>query len=331
MNKVPTDPLISIIVPIYKVEKYLPACLDSIITQSYKNIEIILVDDGSPDRSGEICDEYALKDARIIVIHQPNSGLSAARNAGILASKGQIIGFIDSDDLVSSNFIETLYNLMEKYNADISGCDYIEFHDDILPDTFRAGKAVLKVMNNRQAADSLFSDDYVTMTVVYNKLYKRSLFSNVLFPEGKIHEDEFTSYKLLYFSAKTVITDLPMYFYRRRNDSITGAGFNQSSLHALEAFKERMTFFKDQKEKDLYEKAAVRYAHLLIEYYEKAQSLDNARKYEKLIRKRYSRLMPRIIFSNVSYKEKIVLLIYLIHRSLYFKYKDYARKKHGVL
>lgn len=238
MNK-----LVSVIVPVYNVEKYLSRCIDSIINQTYKNLEIILVDDGSPDRCGDICDQYAIKDSRIKVIHKKNGGLSDARNAGINLAKGDYITFIDSDDWIHPKYIETLYDLVKKHNADISVCNFIrttsEDHNDEI-------SLIDVIAFNKYEALEQFTDKYyVQMVIACGKLYKKDLFHNVRFPVGRIHEDEFTTYKLIYNANKIVFTTTPLYYYWQREDSIMGSGFNiNHRLDALDAFIERAEFFK---------------------------------------------------------------------------------------
>lgn len=239
--------VISIIVPIYKVEKYLEKCIDSIINQDYKNLEIILVDDGSPDRCPQICDEYAQKDSRIKVIHKENGGLSDARNAGIKVATGEYIAFIDSDDYVTENYISTLLYTIKKYDADISACNYIKLYEDSGVEKVEPKTTKDLVMTNIEAMKDLFTLPNNSDVVAWNKLYKTSLFTqnNIEFPKGKLHEDNFTTYKLYYFSNKVVFTNVPCYYYLQRKDSIMGKKFNIKRLDILLALKETEEFVKE--------------------------------------------------------------------------------------
>lgn len=199
------EELISVIVPIYNVEKYLNKCIESIINQSYSNLEIILVDDGSKDSSGIMCDSYILKDKRIKVIHKENGGLSDARNVGLDKAKGEYIVFIDSDDWIDEKMIEILYNIIKKNNSDISICDYfLAYNEEI-----QTQKEDIEIINlsNIEALKTIYDKDLgVCMIVAWNKLYKRNLFKDdIRYPYGKIHEDEFTTYKLLYKAKKNII------------------------------------------------------------------------------------------------------------------------------
>jgi len=215
------NPLISIIVPIYKVEEYIKNCIDSIISQTYKNLEIILVDDGSPDNCGNICEEYSLKDKRIKVIHKKNGGLSSARNAGLDIASGEYIGFIDSDDWIEGDMYESLYNALVEHNADISVCGRYIVQGNRITTISDSEKA--EVFTRREALSELVLDEYSGMkNFAWDKLYKKELFENIRYPEGKYYEDIFTTYKLFSLSNKIVDIKSPKYYYLLREDSICG-------------------------------------------------------------------------------------------------------------
>ncbi|WP_391116738.1 glycosyltransferase family 2 protein [Psychrobacillus sp. L3] len=235
--------IITVIVPIYKVEAYLHRCVDSILNQTYKNLEILLIDDGSPDKCGEICDEYAKLDERIKVIHKKNGGLSDARNAGIEIAKGEYISFIDSDDWIHVEYIEKLYQLLRKTDSDISVCDFIRTStEDIQGEN---SKEIIYEYSNVEALGQFLDKFYVQMVIACGKLYKRKLFEEIRFPVGRIHEDEFTTYKLIYKAEKIVLTTDQLLYYWQRKDSIMGVGFNiKNRLHAIDAYKERAEFFE---------------------------------------------------------------------------------------
>ncbi|MBR3071813.1 glycosyltransferase family 2 protein [Fibrobacter sp.] len=237
--------LISIIIPIYKVEPYLRRCLNSIVNQTYTNLEIILVDDGSPDSCPQICDEYAVKDNRIIVIHKRNGGLSDARNAGLNICKGEYISFVDSDDWVDEKYIEILLELAIKENADIAIGENIQTND-ICNKPNNISK--IQIYSSKEALYHLFSQDHIAFTISCGKLYRKELFSNLHFPIGKYHEDEYTTYILFYHSKKIVYTNCILYYYFRHSNSITGS---RHPWDVLEVFEQRYLFFKDKNEKDL--------------------------------------------------------------------------------
>ena len=219
-----TDPLISVIIPIYKVEKYLNRCINSILEQDYKNLQIILINDGSPDKCPIICDAYAKKDNRINVIHKSNGGLSDARNAGIKSAKGEYIVFVDSDDYVDKSYISQLYYLLQKYKADISICGYTEVLENSSRIHSYSKNYNEKIINKSDAMKEAILSNKGFFIVAWNKLYKRSIFLNnmILFPKGKINEDNFINYKLYFYAKKIVYTDQPLYHYVKRSDSIMG-------------------------------------------------------------------------------------------------------------
>ena len=245
------DPLVSVIVPIYKVEKYLPCCIDSIISQTYKNIEIILVDDGSPDRCGEICDEYAKRDSRIVVIHKINGGLSSARNAGLNICRGDYISFIDSDDFVSSRFIEWLYDGVRKYTAEIVTCTgAVPFEDGCnQPDLELETKHYIKEILPTEAIKRMMYQRLPNGAPF--RLYKRDIFSDIRFPEGYLFEDVATTHKTFIKAKKMAVLSADIYAYRIRPDSIVRQSFDDRKKIAIEItrslYKEIITYDKKLK------------------------------------------------------------------------------------
>ena len=217
------DELISVILPIYNVELYLKECIESVIRQSYKNLEIILVDDGSTDQSPYICDEYAKMDSRIKVIHKENGGLSDARNVGIQASSGSYIALVDSDDLIAQSFIEELYECCIKSNAMIAVCAYSKFsnEDEII---ISNNQDDAQIISGRELIKQIYLGEAGAYGfVAWNKLYCRKLFDSVQYPLGRIYEDTFTTYKLFLNSNRIVLLNKALYFYRIRPESIMSA------------------------------------------------------------------------------------------------------------
>ena len=205
------SPRVSVIVPVYKVEPYIRRCIDSILSQELSDFELILVNDGSPDNCGKICDEYAEKDTRITVIHQNNGGLSAARNKGldyVLGKKStKWLTFIDSDDWVHPQYLSALYNAVLQTGLNISSCGYVQT-DIMVPYSD-------EIITVTQEDTELFytGEQSVQAIVAWNKLYRREDFENIRFPEGKIHEDEYTTYKLLFKNDKTAVVNNALYYY----------------------------------------------------------------------------------------------------------------------
>ena len=230
---------ISIIVPVYNTENYLRECLDSIIHQTYEDLEIILVDDGSTDHCGEICDSYASQDARIRVIHQKNAGLSAARNAGLDISAGEWISFIDSDDYVSPCFIELMYNAAVSGNSEIAALSRTgDFWND-KPDRPRLetdpNALRCQTISVRDALELLL---YMKIeTSVQYRIYKRLIFENIRFPDG-FYEDVAASHKLFAKANRVTIVHNLLYAYRKRNDGITRQSFSEKKLIALDICRE---------------------------------------------------------------------------------------------
>lgn len=231
--------MISIIVPVYKVEKYLDRCIISILNQTYNNFELILVDDGSPDNCGKICDEYAKKDTRIHVIHQENRGLSAARNAGIdwslKNSNSQWITFIDSDDWVDIRFLEELYNTAVQLNVDISICNYVRTEKE--PEM-----AKKPFLYERYTVEDFYVKQRIVATVAWGKLYKKDCFNEIRYPVGKLHEDEFTTYLVLFSSRQITFVNAPLYLYFINHESIMQSQWNIKRLDVLEAFEAQLAF-----------------------------------------------------------------------------------------
>ncbi len=225
--------MISVIVPVYNVENYLSRCIDSILNQTYTDYELILVDDGSTDNSGKICDDYAEKKSNIKVIHQKNGGLSSARNTGTDNSKGSYITFIDSDDLVSNTYLETLFELLKKYDADISCCDFSFFYDE---------SEIVNEQNN--ILEKCLDGETALEEMLYGKMHgssacailmKRSIAETYKFPIGKFHEDDFVTFSYYGAAQKVALTSEKMYYYFQRAGSIMHRPFGQSALDQLEA------------------------------------------------------------------------------------------------
>lgn len=238
------EELITVVVPIYRVEKYLVKCIDSIIEQSYKNIELILVDDGSPDKCPQICDEYKNKDSRIKVIHKQNGGLSDARNEGLKIATGEWITFIDSDDYVGINFLEKLYSSATSVGADISICDYQAVSDDT---GIEKEETNIEVFDNVKCLEEMYHPQKHGMEfVAWGKLYRTALFkkNKIEYPVGKIHEDTFTTYKLIYAAPKIVFCNASEYFYRQREASIMTSSFNIKRLAMIDATREACHFLR---------------------------------------------------------------------------------------
>ncbi len=296
---------ISVIVPVYNVEKYLRNCVESILKQTFHNLEIILVDDGSPDGCPAICEEYALKDDRVKVIHKENGGLSDARNAGIDAATGELIMFVDSDDRISEDMVEKLWHALTAAGADLAVCNVecvaedtamllendAPIKDEVLP----AGTVI---------RSCLFKRSWVWV-VVWNKLYRRKLFDEVRFPKGKIHEDEFIFHHIFLQCGPVACVSDSLYFYTQRGGSITSELKNDiKRLDAAEA----MFLRAEALLREGYDQAALTSAELglgiFCDYYRgRKKALDDAHKQrnrslEELYRRFLRELLPKIKLSK---------------------------------
>lgn len=261
--------LISIIVPVYKVEKYIHKCISSIINQTYSNIEIILVDDGSPDNCAKICDEYALKDKRIKVIHQKNMGLSEARNRGIEISKGEYIGFVDSDDYIEPTMFQDLYNAIIDNDADISICNFyvISNKRKVAKNNFKR-----RNFNKIEALKGVLLDKDI-QSYAWNKLYKRELFENIKYPIGKKYEDIGTTFYLFEKSNKIAYIEKPEYNYLNREDSIVFNYNEQTIMDYTDIIIERYKYV-DNKYEQLKKYNFYYLAKTLITAFNDAESLN---------------------------------------------------------
>lgn len=237
-------PQITIIVPVYNVEKYIEKCIDSILAQSFVNFELILIDDGSTDSSNKICDEYLKKDSRVIVVHKENGGLSSARNVGLAMAKGEYIAFVDSDDYIEKDMYKILIENIEKTNSDISICSiYLQYDNK----TIIQGKSdnSLEILTREQALfETCIGKKFKEFAV--NKLYKRELFKTIRFPEGRIFEDAYVFYKLVDKSNRISLINTPLYYYLQREDSISKGEFKEKKLDLIDANKEILNFIKKE-------------------------------------------------------------------------------------
>ena len=263
--------MLSVIIPVYKVEKYLQTCIDSVVGQTYKDIEIILVDDGSPDGCGKICDEYALKDNRIKVVHKENGGLSDARNAGLEVAKGDYITFVDSDDYIHPKMYEFMMALF-KGDVSLVMCPFKNVKED---ENDRCDELYYdaRVLYHDEIVSRMFSDEYAQFVVAWNKIYKKDLWGDMRYPVGRIHEDEFTTYKCLYKAAAVGYACDAMYYYRERGGSIMSSFNEKACLDNVDALMEKIDFFKDKGTTEL-GLCVSRSLETVIYYYDRAREND---------------------------------------------------------
>lgn len=253
--------LISIIVPVYNVKENLKRCIESIIRQTYKNLEIILVDDGSTDGSEIICDDFAKVDRRIIVVHQKNHGPSYARNAGLKIAKGKYIGFVDGDDYIDYRMYEVLYDNLKKYNAQISICDFEKVNHNVKMKEKSVVNRRNYAIDTTKAIELLLSDRIIN-NYVWNKLYKKDLWDNEFFPNEKKFEDLGTTYKILHKAKKIAVYKCKLYKYVINENSITNnIKDDDTVLNYIEMTNTMLNFVENNYPKfnDLVEKARYKY------------------------------------------------------------------------
>lgn len=325
------EPLISVIVPIYNVEKYVEKCVQSILNQTYKNLEIILVDDGSTDESPQIIDRIAKKDVRVKCVHKTNGGLSDARNKGVEMASGEYLGFVDGDDWIHPQMYEILYKSLKETDTDMSCCDWMTCDEDV----FITPKDMATIEN--KIYDRNFAMEYVgdLKAAACNKLYKRELFNEVRYPYGKIHEDEFVIHKLIFLCEKISLVDSALYYYVQREGSIMRTESMKGINDAIEAWEDRLTFI-DENWCTMYGRVVNSYCEYLLDryfYYKKEKNADIKKLYYTKIKaliqnnkEEISHKYKLFIFSPMMFKakktfdEKIKLLINDIY-SFYLRIK----------
>lgn len=281
---------ISVIVPVYKVEKYLGNCIDSILAQSFSDFELILVDDGSPDCCGGICDQYSEKDDRIRVVHQENLGLSGARNTGIELSVGEYITFIDSDDLVSPNYLEYLFSLLVDNEADISAIHFTCINSDFSFSSVSTDGQHTQFQyicfSNKECCLNLYKEDLGEMNTpisAWGKLFKKSIIGDLRFPLGRIHEDEYFIPLVCYKASKIAVSNAKLYYYRIAPESITHRKFSLKRYDDIWGIEQCIDFFSSVGEKEIVSEALRKKEVLICVYslYARHDSIDIPKKFRR--------------------------------------------------
>lgn len=324
-------PKISIIVPVYNVEEYLSNCIDSILNQTFKDFELILVNDGSTDNSLDICKHYKNIDNRIFIIDKKNGGVSSSRNAGLDIAKGEYIGFVDSDDYIHPQMYEILYHQIIKNKADISMCNYEEvynydesyfkYNENNKPDT------IIECLSNIQSLEMIDSPETVSFVVAWNKLYKRDIFKDLRYKHGIIHEDEYIIHRILYKCEKVVHIKKALYFYMQRDGSIMQEKTKITSIDYLLALSDRINFFYKIGLEHLQNKYEGLYLVEIFNIYPKFKKYKNYKK-KLLLKLNFLKLIP-LLSKNKDYssKEKIMWIILVLNPNIYIKYKNYKHRE----
>lgn len=331
--------LVSVIIPVYNVEKYLPQCIDSVRNQTYKNLEIILINDGSSDKSGEICEKYSKTDSRIYVIHKENGGLSDARNAGLDYASGEYIFFLDSDDFIDLKTIDCMLHYLIKTKSDMALCNiqYVDETGQMMPkqDLFRDFHVKDGVWTQSQFWNCCYKRGHIVCTVQWNKLYKRKLFKNVRYPSGKVREDEFVIHQIVNQCNRIACVSESLHYYRQRSKSIMSNAYSIEQLDIIEAYVQRERAFLKNGNIKLAKKTLMR-AIIFLEWF--SIGMDQ----EQKILKRYSCLKKRVCCEckNVLKKKKTLLfwlevqmylkgiLPYKPLRTVYWKINQIKNKSH---
>lgn len=310
---------LSIIVPIYNVEKYVRECIDSIINQAYTNLEIILIDDGSEDSCGEICDEYAKKDARIVALHQKNAGLSAARNLGVSAARGEYIGFVDGDDYIHTDMYKEMMLMAEKHNADIVECQRINFIDEETPEGIQITRGY-KLLSGKEALGQLISLEKKAgfpVYAVWDKIFKKELLENEEFPMGYIHEEYFYDAKIFLKAKRYIILSDKLYFHRERQNSITTSKFSEKDLDKLKLISQRTNFLIEKGEEKLAKYSKIEYFYVELNYYAKAMESNNFA-IANLAREELNDNKKEILGWNLSIIRRFDILLFYLSDKLYY-------------
>lgn len=298
--------LISVIIPVFGVEEYLNECITSVVDQTYKNLEIILVDDGSPDNCPQMCDKWAEKDERIKVIHKENGGLSDARNAGIEIATGKYIAFVDSDDFIRQDMLEKLYAALMKENADIAACGILSCEGD--KENVWGCK---DFAGTPEQIYTLLYDDTAYPVAAWNKLYTRSCWQKLRFPVGKTCEDAFTTYQLIHNAKRIVMIPEPLYCYRIRPGSIMTSSFSMKKMDEEEAWRCNYQFI--EKHYPGLKKAAFDFYLLKVSVLIRTMTQEDRNNYPEqyqLLRKILTKNWGYVVFSSkLNMKQRIKLAL----------------------
>lgn len=330
-------PTISIIVPIYNTEKYLHRCVDSILSQTFVDFELILVDDGSTDLSGRICDEYAAKDSRIKVIHKKNGGQSSARNVGIEISKGKYIVFVDSDDWISTDCFEYLYTLIEKYNADAVSADFVFAYENKSISFQKNRNLKEKIIDKAEEILCYYlkqdkmhgKNDFA----VWGKLFKRELFSELCFPTGKIYEDNIINFKLFQKCIRYVKSTKEIYAYFQHDTSTTKSKLSRKHLDLIDSSKEMLEIVEKEYSANLKlkklckRKIAMSYFSILAMYVRYGTDLSESKIFEILAE--YKKIKSFYLRSELSLKIHLISLFMCCNIKLFRKLFVILSKNYG--
>lgn len=322
---------ITIVVPVYNVEKYVAKCIDSLLAQTFTDLEILLVNDGSTDGSAKICEEYARKDSRIKVIHQENQGLSAARNTGIEHASGKFLGFIDSDDYIDEDMYEVLYNQLQENQADISVCGIYNEYADVVRRACPTDEFM--VVSQKEAMRLVLEANKISVNAV-NKLYKKEIFQELRYPVGKLSEDAHVILEILLQAKTIVISTVPKYHYIHRGNSITTSPYKSGDLSVIEAYSKNKRII-EKYYPDLLEVAEFRcffsYFYVLdkMALSKEFKAKNERKEVIKLVRNNIDKILHN---HYVGRNRKLAARVLLIHPFMYnvFVKIEFRRKRKNI-
>lgn len=316
--------MISVIIPVYNAEKYLEECIISVLEQSYEDIEVILVNDGSTDRSQEICEKYKKIDKRVILINKDNGGAATARNTGLDNVRGEFIAFIDADDVINKSYFEILMNQLIENNADLAMCTFTYFKDK--PTWEETGNYFVKIMTGRECVLENYGELCVETVSPCLKLFKTKDFDDIRFPEGRVAEDEYVFYQVLYALNKCVFIPQKLYAYRKHEGSVTTGNQLRIVSDKVDGFRQKADFFHEKADEELYVKSLrvceICLAQKILMMDKKCQKdyLQEMNRYKKY----YWNEIVKLPFAIT---DKIKFLLFIINKQLYKKAKNFADKK----
>lgn len=323
-------PKISVIIPVYNAGEFLPVCLDSVLNQSYVNLEVLLIDDGSTDGSGAVCDGFAARDSRIRVFHQENRGQSAARNLGLEAMTGELVAFVDADDVAASEMLEKLLDAL-KDGADMSVCNIRRIDE-------RGGRLFDcpisdGVLSREEFVEKLLAEQAWFYVLPGGKLYRKHLFDALRFPEGFIYEDEAVLYPILARCSRVATLSAPMYHYRRLDTSTMGQGLRIQTTDKLTALAGRMKLCRENGWENAREANVSRFAYSFFDLYFAFEKTAENRKYFARMEDALGLALPEVLRSGtVSFRHKCCLFLIRIHPKLYGICRKWKKKfTHGAL
>ena len=285
------EEMISVIVPIYMGEKWLPRCIEAIRNQSFQNLEIILVNDGSPDNSGRVCEEFAAIDNRIKIVHKENGGLSDARNAGIAVAAGQYIMFVDEDDYIHPDMAKILYQTMKATKADIVVCDFLPVSDEAkveYPQITQTAEPVC--FEGQEIMNQLYYRNLLTV-VAWNKLYKKEVFAKHGYIKGRVHDDESAIHFILHACKKTAYIEEKLYYYVQREGSITSKRKWNYYSDTWQAYEERLAFLEENGYVQMASYTKEHMLHYAVTYYKMLKGSPEAKEIAKEMRTVFKTLL----------------------------------------